>query len=109
MEWRPATIPEVKKILEADLAKCDDQQRAAYRQYSVEPHVAPLARYGKLEEVVVVAEKSGQAIYWEDIEEGFNVSPLGPDGMILEHRCNQDELGHALNRWIEGRDSLDQD
>jgi hypothetical protein len=94
----------VKKILETDLAKCDDQQKAAYRHYSVEPHLAPLVRYGKLEKVVVVAQKSGQAIYWEDIEEGFNVSPLGPDGTILEHWCNQDELGHALNHWIGSRD-----
>jgi hypothetical protein len=103
MEWRPATIAAVKKILESDLARCDDQQVATYRRYSVEPHFAPLVRFGKIEQVVVVAEKSGHAIYWEDVEEGFNISPVGPDGAILEHWCNQDELAHALNYWIEGR------
>jgi hypothetical protein len=35
------------------------------------------------------------------VEEGFNISPLGPDGEILEHWCNQDRLAWALNRWLE--------
>jgi hypothetical protein len=103
MEWRPATIADVKNILETDLAKCDDQQVATYRRYSVEPHFAPITRFGKIDKVVVVAENSGNAIYWEDVEEGFNISPLGPDGVILERWCSQDKLGHALNYWIEGR------
>src|SRR5258708_6955014 len=103
MESRPAAIAEVKKILELDLAKCDEQQLATYRRYSVEPHFAPLVRFGKIDKVVVVAEKSGHAIYWEDVEEGFNISPLGQDGTILERWCSQDELGDALNYWIEGR------
>jgi hypothetical protein len=107
MEWRPATIADVKNILETDLPKCDDQQLATYRRYSVEPHFAQIARYGKIEKVVVVAENSGHAIYWEDVEEGFNISPLGPDGVILEHWCSQDELGHALNHWIEGRRTVE--
>ena len=42
-------------------------------------------------------------IYCEDEEDGFNVSPVGADGQILEHWCNQDELKYALNYWIEGR------
>jgi hypothetical protein len=103
MEWCPATLADVKSILETDLAKCDDQQLATYRRYSVDPHFAPITRFGKIEKVVVVAENSGYAIYWEDVEEGFNISPTGMDGTILEHGCNQDELAYALNHWIEGR------
>ncbi len=39
-------------------------------------------------------------MYWEDVEEGFNISGLSSDGMILEHGCNQDELHTALQRWL---------
>jgi hypothetical protein len=42
-------------------------------------------------------------IYWEDIEEGFNLSPIAPNGHILEYWCNQDPLQVALNAWVEGR------
>lgn len=57
-----------------------------------------------MESVVVIARRGNEAIYWADVEEGFNVSPIGPDGRILEHWCNQDELRFALDAWIEGRE-----
>lgn len=57
-----------------------------------------------METVVVVARKGEEVIYWEDVEEGFNVSPIGEGRRILEHWCNQDELRHALNAWIDGRE-----
>jgi hypothetical protein len=104
MQWNPATIDEVKDILETDLEKCDPQQFAVFRQYSVEPYFAPIVRYGKVEKVVIVAHRAGEVIYWEDVEEGFNISPLGSDGLVLEHWCNQDDLSTALNQWIEGRE-----
>ncbi len=103
MEWKPAGVEEVKNIVTADLADCDEEQLAMFRRYAVEPHVTPILRYGEMETVVVVARKGEEVIYWEDIEEGFNVSPIAKDGRILEHWCNQDELRHALNSWIDGR------
>jgi predicted esterase YcpF (UPF0227 family) len=60
-------------------------------------------RYGVNESVVVVARKGDEVIYYEDVEEGFNVSPISQEGRILEHWCSQDELRFALNAWIEGR------
>jgi hypothetical protein len=104
MEWKPATINEVKDILTADLKKCNPQQIAIFRQYSVEPYFAPIVRYGKTENVVVVAQKSDEVVYWEDVEEGFNISLAGRGGRVLEHWCNQDDLGVALERLIQSRE-----
>jgi hypothetical protein len=42
--------------------------------------------------VVVVARKGDEIIDWENFEEGSNLSPVAPDGRVLEHWCNQDEL-----------------
>ena len=103
MEWQPATINAVKEIVRQDLAKCDHEQLTVFRKYSVEPYLAPIVRYGKHEQVVIVARKGNGVIYWEDVEEGFGVSPLGAKGEVLTHCCNQDELGTALNRWIEAK------
>ena len=66
-------------------------------------YVAPILRYGQIENAVVVARRGDEVIYWEDVEEGFNLSPVSPDGQILEHWSNQDELRFALNAWIDGR------
>ncbi len=102
-EWQPATIEEVKRIVEKDLRECDAEQIATFKRYAVEPYVAPIVRYGKMESVVVIARRGDEVIYWEDVEDGFNVSPSDRDGRILEHWCNQDELAFALNAWVEGR------
>jgi hypothetical protein len=103
-KWRPATIQQVKDILDRDLKSCDSEQADIFGKYKIKPYVSSILRYGKKESVVVVARKGNEAIYWEDVEEGFNVSPVDSEGNILEHWCNQDELGIALNAWIEGRD-----
>lgn len=102
-EWQPATVAEVKSIVVEDLKACDAEQMAAFNEYAVEPYVAPIVRYGRMESVVVVAQNASEVIYWEDVEEGFNVSPVDSKGQILEHWCNQDSLGLALNAWIEGK------
>jgi hypothetical protein len=103
MEWQPTTIQDVKRIAEQDLAACDAEQVAAFERYRIEPYVAPLVRYGRLESVVVVARRGSEVIYWEDVEDGFTISPVANDGTVLEHWCNQDDLSLALNCWIEGR------
>jgi hypothetical protein len=101
MGWRPATIDEVTAILMADLKKCDPQQIAIFRKYSIAPYFAPIVRYGIADNVVVVAQKLRDVIYWEDLEGGFNISTTGPGGRVLEHSCIQDDLGVALNRLVQ--------
>ena len=102
-KWSPARVEAVDEIVQQDLAACDAEQEAAFHRYSVEPHAAPILRYGRDEEVIVVARKGNEVLYWEDVEEGFNTSPVDDKGTVLEHSCNQDTLGVALNRWIEDR------
>ena len=50
----------------------------------------------------MVAVKDGEALYYEDVEEGFSRSPLSESGEILQHWCNQDELQDGLYSWIPG-------
>ncbi len=102
-EWQPATVEKVKQIVEEDLRTCDAEQLTTFERYAIEPYVAPIVRYGKIESVVVVARNGNEVIYWEDVEAGFNASPIDSNGRILEHWCNQDELPFALNAWVKGR------
>jgi hypothetical protein len=108
MEWQPATVEAVKQIIESDLKACDSQHVTVFEKYSVEPYSAPILRSGKMESVVVVAKRQDEVIYWEDVEEGFNCSKVGPDGRVLEHLCSQDDLCLALSKWIEGEGTFTQ-
>lgn len=101
--WQPATIEEVSEIVTRDLKACDTEQLATFDKYRVKPFAAPLMRYGQMESVVVVARNGNEVIYYEDVEDGFNVSPISPEGQILEHWCNDDELRFALNAWVKER------
>lgn len=101
--WHPATIAEVQRLVEKQLCNCDGEQVTAFEQHTLKPFKAAITRQGRRETVIVVARKGDEGIYYEDIVEGFNVSPISPDCVILEHWCNQDDLGSALNTWIEGR------
>ena len=98
-DWKPITRQELDDLIAEQLAECSPEQAACFRKHRVEPHHAPLERYGKLEQVFVVAQRDDVVIYYEDVEDGFNLSPLGPDGRILQHWCNQDDLKHALWKW----------
>ena len=103
MEWKPASVEDVKRIVDAGLVECDRGQAAAFQTYRVEPYLAPIIRCGKLEQVVVVAPKGNSVIYWEDIEEGFGISAVRADGTVLEQDCGQNDLRLALNQWIGRR------
>jgi hypothetical protein len=52
----------------------------------------------------VVAIMGERVIWFNDIEDGFNLSRYNEPGVIAEYWCNQDELNHtvsALMRMIE--------
>ena len=103
--WQPATIDEVKRIVIEDEGACSIDELEAFRRYAVDPYFASINRYGNSEHVVVVARKSEEVMYWEDVEEGFNISSTDATGAILEHYCNQDELAIAIRRWMPARTS----
>ena len=94
-------VSEVEPIVAADLEHCTPEQRALFAHVRVDPYHALLdgAVEGKDPTFVVVAHFDGEVMYWEHVEEGFNVSPVGPGGSILKHWCNQDSLAVALRRW----------
>jgi len=102
-EWQPATIEHVKRLVDRHVLDCDEKQLALFKTCAVEPFAAPITRHGNRDTVVVVARNGNEVIYYDDIEDGFNVSRVSTDGEILEHWCNQDDLRCALNYWIEGR------
>ena len=65
---------EVNEIVARDLKAFDPEQLAAFNKYRVSPFNASILRNGKMEGVFVVARNGDQVIYYEDVEDGFNVS-----------------------------------
>lgn len=49
----------------------------------------------------VVGIHGDRAIWFNDIEEGFELSPFAKRGVIGEYRCDQLELSHVMQQLIE--------
>jgi hypothetical protein len=77
MEWRPATIEDVSKIVERDLKLCGGQQAATFTRYQVDPHLAQLTIYGREESVVVVAQRGDEVVTF--IGGGYTEPSHGPE------------------------------
>ena len=100
--WKPITREKLFALISEELAECPDPVADTFRRFRVEPFHAPITRHGRdTDQVFVVARRGNEVMYYEDIEEGWNFSPISDDGRVLEHWCNQDELRFALLHWSE--------
>jgi hypothetical protein len=94
--WVPISWEALRELIVAQVADCSADLRVIFERYRVPPFRTPINRTGKTESVFVVAQKGELVIYYEDVEEGFNLSPISRDGWILDPGCNLDDLELAL-------------
>ena len=97
--WSPISRVDLDALIAQQLQECPLELRTVFEKHRVEPFRAPLDRNGRLESVFVVARRGAEVMYYEDVEEGFNFSPISAEGKVLEHWCNQDELKSAIRKW----------
>ena len=96
VSWTPATSEDVALLIERDLLECPEDLGALFDLIRTPLHQVPIARFGNVEYVFVVAERNGVVVYYEDVEEGFNLSELAADGCIATPRYEEWQLHHAL-------------
>lgn len=96
--WRPLTRAEMDARVAQQLGNCTPDQQAAFAAQRVPFYMLPLHRLGNVEPVWVVAHFGEGRLYYEDVEEGFEVGVPGADGALPEGGCNQLELTHILHR-----------
>ncbi|NIK44720.1 hypothetical protein [Xanthomonas arboricola] len=104
--WQPITVEELKALIAEQLIECSTDQHEIFERSKVTPYLASIARLGNTETVFVVAKVGDVILYYEDVEEGFNISRLSPDGAIATPRCEQWELCHALVHLAAAKNSL---
>ncbi|HRE18818.1 MAG TPA: hypothetical protein PLW86_17395 [Rhodocyclaceae bacterium] len=95
---RPISVAELEAIVTNQLAECTASQQAAFAQYRVPFYQLPLHRFGQIETAFVVAHLPNGILYFEDVEEGFEISSLGKDGALPDQGCSQFELRHVLTQ-----------
>ena len=94
--WQPITAQELERVVGDQLARCTPTQREAFARHRVPFYRVPIHRLRTVEEVFVVARLPGGLIYYEDVEEGFEIGNVGIDGAFPDCGCSQYELTHVL-------------
>ena len=91
--WTPATIDEVVSRFERELRDLEDVDRIRLEAARVEPRRVPIeSRKG--ETVVAIAEFGARVLYWEDVDEGWEIEERSPSGGVPGRFANQFELAH---------------
>lgn len=96
-QWRPISKEELEDLITEQLSECTPEMRRVFAACRTPLRRAPIERGRGIEEVFVVATLPNGAMYYDDVEEGFEVSPLRPDGSIATPGCSQLRLTHALH------------
>ena len=96
--WKSIDADELSRLVAAQLTECTEDERRLFEQHRVKFYPVPIRRMGLLEQVFVVAEFGDRVLYYEDIEEGFELAQLDLEGAVPCQGCSQFELRHVLGR-----------
>lgn len=100
MESAPVDQEELRSIVERDLARCSAELRAFFARIAIPPVRWRLSPEGDYPGGFwAVARYEDQVLWYNDIEEGFNVSRFVTAGKIPkdEYSGNQGDLCLALS------------
>lgn len=96
--WKPITLDELNEVVQEQLERCTAQQRVDFSRFRVPFQRVGLHRLGSVEDVWIVAHLPMGLMYFEDVEEGFEVGVPGADGMLPDQGSQQLEISHVLFR-----------
>ena len=99
MPWKPITATGLRALLARELEDCSVEEREYFDRVRIPPVKWRLAPWGDGGGGFWAVAIHGRRVLWyNDIEEGFNVSPFDVEGSIpeSEYWCNQDTLRWAL-------------
>ena len=100
--WKPIPLEKLYDRMNRGDAAMDHPMRRLWNAIRVEPQKWQLHPWGDQGGGFWVVGVIGRyAVWFNDIEDGFNISLYDVAGTLLEYCCNQDELNHALQsvRW----------
>ena len=99
MSCKSISLGELESLLRRDLEECSEKLEAFFAQVRITPVKWRQSPWG-VEGFWAVAVNGDQVLWYNDIEDGFNVSRFVIRGEIPddEYWCNQDSLKWALPR-----------
>ncbi|MEL6871178.1 MAG: hypothetical protein AAFO81_15375 [Pseudomonadota bacterium] len=103
MDWEPISESEIHDLIDIACERMNAEQRRVWEKIKIAPEKwiqDPWGHEGKGFWIVAII---GRYIVWyNDIEDGFNLSTYVSFGKIDEYWCNQDQLEWTVQNIING-------
>ena len=102
--WELITHEGLDGLIASDLADCSEERRAIYAHTAITPEKWRQSPWGdEGGGFWVIAVCGAKVLWYNDIEDGFNVSRFATYGRIPddEYWCNQDPLGLAIRYLVD--------
>lgn len=101
MTWRALSEEELWDMINEETARMGIRQGRLWEVMRIFPGKWRLRGWGDEGGGFWAVGLLGELVLWyNDIEEGFNISPYNVYGEIGEYRCSQDELGLAVQKLL---------
>jgi hypothetical protein len=98
MNWMPISKDALENEIASQCNGMSDEDLVFFNKIRVPLESVKIERWGNSESVFVVAKAGAAIIFYEDIEEGFEISELNEQGAISDYRANQFTLQHVINQ-----------
>ena len=97
--WRAITLDEMQALIADELARCSTEDFDLFQKIKIEPKKIRFDRGAFAEDAFIVAQIGKKIIFFDDIEDGFEVGTPDDDGVLRFRGVGQFELGHALAQF----------
>lgn len=99
--WSPITRREIDDEILKSISILNSQKLEFWNEIKIKPEKWQEIECGeKGNGFWVVAIHRKHIIWYNDIEEGFNISKYVSNGIIDEYTCDQDDLWIAINKLL---------
>ena len=101
MTWEPLGEEALWDMINAETARMGIRQRRFWEAMRIFPAKWRLPVWGDEGGGFWAVALMGELVLWyNDIEDGFNISPYSDYGVIGEYRCSQEELTLAVQKLL---------
>ncbi len=109
--WEPISLTELIALIQKTEAYLTDECLTLWQLIQINPEKWKEKEYAPVDGFWVLAICGKKVIWYNDIEEGFNISRYEVYGHIAEYHCEQDELNWCITKLFnnskENEETLD--
>lgn len=102
--WKPISREYLDAMIADGLAAYDEDVRKEWDRIKIEPEKWRCSPWGDAGGGFwVVAIRDSEVLWYNDIEQGFNVSPFSQHGVIDEYYCDQTAFSEILEHFAQAQ------